>query len=546
MMNWWLDRGVDGFRMDVINLLSKRVGAGPDGRGACARRREQATAGRSVVNGPRIHEFLQEMHQAVFARRPAGLLTVGETPAASVEDGRLYTDAARAELDMVFQFEHVDLDVGPGGRWDVVPFTLVDLKRSMARWQEGLAERRLEQPLLRQPRRAARGQPLRQRLAHAPGRVREGAGDRAAPAPRHAVRLPGRRARHDQQRLRARRRTSATSTPSTSTRQAIGRGVDHDVVMSGTAAQEPRQRPDAHAVGRERARRLHHRYAVASRQPEPHRDQRRRPGRRPGLGVRPPPAADRRCATTTRWSCTVPSRCCCPSTPSSTPTCGPSGTLRCWSWPTSPTGPPTQPSCPTPRRWLGAGRVLDSGPDDPATWVLGPWAARVSAAYRGIDDRAAEVGPGMTTTERSTTSRQRPARSASAATWRWCGSATAPCGSPARHLGPAGRPRRVAAGAAASPRARRQLHRHRRLLRAQRLGGADCRGAAPLRRRPGDRDQGRADPAGSRPLERARTAGVPPTAGRAQPAQAQAWTGSTCSSCTASTPTSPWRTRSAS
>ena len=148
MMSWWLDRGVDGFRMDVINLLSKRVVPGEPGLldGAVD---EAASGDRSafgngwphVVNGPRIHEFLQEMHQAVFAGRPAGLLTVGETPAASVEDGRLYTDAARGELDMVFQFEHVELDSGPGGRWDVVPFTLVDLKRTMARWQEGLAER---------------------------------------------------------------------------------------------------------------------------------------------------------------------------------------------------------------------------------------------------------------------------------------------------------------------------------------------------------------------------------------------------------------------
>ena len=147
MMNWWLDRGVDGFRMDVINLLSKRVVPGVpgllDGATGDPAGDDAPSFGNGwphVVNGPRIHEFLQEMHQAVFAGRPAGLLTVGETPAASVEDGRLYTDAARAEVDMVFQFEHVELDTGPGGRWDVVPFTLVDLKRSMARWQEGLAE----------------------------------------------------------------------------------------------------------------------------------------------------------------------------------------------------------------------------------------------------------------------------------------------------------------------------------------------------------------------------------------------------------------------
>ena len=295
MMNWWLDRGVDGFRMDVINLLSKRCPVPGLMDGAAGTADDATTFGNGwphVVNGPRIHEFLQEMHQAVFAGRPAGLLTVGETPAASVEDGRLYTDAARGELDMVFQFEHVDLDNGPGGRWDVVPFTLVDLKRSDGALAGGAGRGRLEQPLLGQPRPAARGQPLRQRLPRAPRRVREGAGHRAAPAPRHAVRLPGRRARHDQQRLRARGGLPRPRLPQPvpgSDRSRCG-PRRRDV---RAAAQEPRQRPDADAVGRERARRLHHRYAVAARQPQPHRDQRRRPGRRPGLGVRTPPAADR-------------------------------------------------------------------------------------------------------------------------------------------------------------------------------------------------------------------------------------------------------------
>ncbi len=155
MMNWWLDRGVDGFRMDVICLLSKVLvedPAGgppmlPDGR----LQRDPAGSGvidttkygdttPLVVNGPRIHEFMQEMHREVFASRPPGLLTVGETPATPVEQAVLYTDPARGEVDMVFQFEHVDLDSGPGGKWDIVPMTMLDLKRSLNRWQEGLAE----------------------------------------------------------------------------------------------------------------------------------------------------------------------------------------------------------------------------------------------------------------------------------------------------------------------------------------------------------------------------------------------------------------------
>lgn len=130
MMRRWLDRGVDGFRMDVINLISK-VTPLADAYG-------DMTA--VTFNGPRIHEFLQEMHREVFAGREAALITVGETPGVSVEQARLYTDQARAEVDMVFQFEHVDLDSGPGGKWDLMPLTLPRLKQCLARWQDGLAD----------------------------------------------------------------------------------------------------------------------------------------------------------------------------------------------------------------------------------------------------------------------------------------------------------------------------------------------------------------------------------------------------------------------
>ncbi len=151
MMRWWLDRGVDGFRMDVINLISKRTVPGspglldsPVGAADPTTPRTVDTArygdpAPHVLNGPRIHEFLQEMHREVFAARPPGLLNVGEMPGATVEEARRYTDPERGELDMVFQFEHVDLDSGPGGKWDVVPLPLTRLKHSLRRWQDGLA-----------------------------------------------------------------------------------------------------------------------------------------------------------------------------------------------------------------------------------------------------------------------------------------------------------------------------------------------------------------------------------------------------------------------
>jgi oligo-1,6-glucosidase len=140
MMRWWLDRGVDGFRMDVINMISKDVG--PDGALHDGPPRPGGTLGdgsASYLCGPRIHEFLQEMHREVFAGRDAVLLTVGEMPGVTLEQARLFTDPACGEVDMVFQFEHVGLDHGPS-KWDLRPLRIRDLKASLGRWQTGLAE----------------------------------------------------------------------------------------------------------------------------------------------------------------------------------------------------------------------------------------------------------------------------------------------------------------------------------------------------------------------------------------------------------------------
>jgi oligo-1,6-glucosidase len=126
MMRWWLDRGVDGFRMDVINLISKDPALPEDQS--------------SSITGPRMHEFLAELHREVLDRYDRPLLTVGEMPFVTVEQARLFTDPARREVDMVFQFEHMWLDQGPGGKFDVRPLHLPDLKASLGRWQAGLAD----------------------------------------------------------------------------------------------------------------------------------------------------------------------------------------------------------------------------------------------------------------------------------------------------------------------------------------------------------------------------------------------------------------------
>ncbi|CAA9222271.1 MAG: GH13_31 / GH13_40 / GH13_29 / GH13_23 / GH 13 / GH13_17 / GH13_30 / GH13_36 / GH13_16 / GH13 _35 / GH13_20 / GH13_4 / GH13_1 / GH13_2 / GH13 _21 / GH13_19 / GH13_26 [uncultured Blastococcus sp.] len=145
MMRWWLDRGVDGFRMDVINMISKDL-RGVDGAAGGHLHDGPPLPGSSLGDGsasylcgPRIHEFLAEMHREVFTGREGALLTVGEMPGVTVEQARLFTDPARAEVDMVFQFEHVGLDHGTS-KWDLRPLRLRDLKASFGRWQAGLAD----------------------------------------------------------------------------------------------------------------------------------------------------------------------------------------------------------------------------------------------------------------------------------------------------------------------------------------------------------------------------------------------------------------------
>lgn len=129
IMRWWLDKGVDGFRMDVINFISKEPGLpdAPNGDGSPY-----------FMNGPRIHEFLHEMNQEVLSNYDC--VTVGEMPGASPEDAQAYTNPDNRELNMIFMFEHMDLDGGPGGKWDLKDLDLVDLKENLEKWQHALHE----------------------------------------------------------------------------------------------------------------------------------------------------------------------------------------------------------------------------------------------------------------------------------------------------------------------------------------------------------------------------------------------------------------------
>lgn len=133
MMKWWLDKGVDGFRMDVINFISKDQSY-PDGH--VDEGKKYGNGGPYFLNGPRIHEFLQEMNEKVLSHY--AIITVGETPGVNPDEAKLYTGKDRNELNMIFQFEHMDLGNGPEGKWSNREWKLTDLKAIMSKWQKGL------------------------------------------------------------------------------------------------------------------------------------------------------------------------------------------------------------------------------------------------------------------------------------------------------------------------------------------------------------------------------------------------------------------------
>ncbi|WP_144506715.1 oligo-1,6-glucosidase [Bacillus mycoides] len=134
MMKFWLEKGIDGFRMDVINFISKE-----DGLPAVETDEEGYVSGhKHFMNGPNIHKYLHEMNEDVLSQYD--IMTVGEMPGVTTEEAKLYTGEARKELQMVFQFEHMDLDSGEGGKWDVKPCSLLTLKQNLTKWQKALEQ----------------------------------------------------------------------------------------------------------------------------------------------------------------------------------------------------------------------------------------------------------------------------------------------------------------------------------------------------------------------------------------------------------------------
>jgi glucan 1,6-alpha-glucosidase len=121
LMNFWLAKGIGGFRMDVIDLIGKIPDKGITG------------------NGPKLHEYLKKMHTETFGKYD--VLTVGETWGATPEIAKLYSNPDREELSMVFQFEHISLDELPGkSKWDLQPLDFMQLKAILSKWQTALGD----------------------------------------------------------------------------------------------------------------------------------------------------------------------------------------------------------------------------------------------------------------------------------------------------------------------------------------------------------------------------------------------------------------------
>ncbi len=131
IMNFWVDKGADGFRLDVASMYSKRPGL-PDGDPGRAE-----IGSEHYQNGPRIHEFFHEMYDNVMAKHP-GLMTVGETSGVTIEEAKKYAGLDTHEMSMVFQFEHVKLEYINGDKFNLRHVPLSEFKAVMSKWQTEL------------------------------------------------------------------------------------------------------------------------------------------------------------------------------------------------------------------------------------------------------------------------------------------------------------------------------------------------------------------------------------------------------------------------
>ena len=138
MVRWWLDKGVDGFRLDAINIISKPEGYPDDP--STDFEKHTSSIPFVISNGTMVHPWMKELTRETFSRYD--VMTVGETSATSPEDAKLWAGYHTGELNMIFHFDHMGVDNDPngklGGKWSYAPYKLTELKRILNDWQTTL------------------------------------------------------------------------------------------------------------------------------------------------------------------------------------------------------------------------------------------------------------------------------------------------------------------------------------------------------------------------------------------------------------------------
>ncbi len=272
IIHFWAKKGVDGFRLDVINLISKDQAFPND---------EIGDGRRFYTDGPRIHEFLQDVSCDVFA--PVGAMTVGEMSSTSLEHCQRYGALDGSELSMVFNFHHLKVDYPNGDKWTKAPFDFLELKRIFNHWQSGMHGKGWSALFWcnhDQPRIVSRfGDEGEHRVVAAKMLASTLHGLQGTP-----LHLSGGGDRHDQPRLSAHQRLSGCGEPQHLRHQAGGRD-ERGRDPRHSRRQVPRQLAHADAVERSGQCRFHPRNALAQACRQLSRDQCRGGAGRPELGV---------------------------------------------------------------------------------------------------------------------------------------------------------------------------------------------------------------------------------------------------------------------
>ena len=135
IIDFWLSKGVDGIRMDVISLISKRL----DFKNVPKNMIFIDVMEKYYANGPRVHEYIKEMKKKVLSKYD--IVTIGEGPGINLNNGLSYVNEDENELNMIFHFDHLTIDFGKGGKYDPIPFDFIKFKKIFSKWDKLLSNK---------------------------------------------------------------------------------------------------------------------------------------------------------------------------------------------------------------------------------------------------------------------------------------------------------------------------------------------------------------------------------------------------------------------